>query len=417
MDIPRPLYLNQLIDRRENGLIKVITGIRRCGKSYLLFRLFTEHLRSSGVPDDHIIQIALDDDGSEELLDRHALGRYVRSKIIDDAVHYVLLDEIQEVEGFERTLNGLARIPNLDLYVTGSNSKFLSTDVITEFRGRGDEVRVRPLSFSEYLPAHGGGLDAAWKDYCAFGGLPLILTRPTEAAKAKYLADLFREVYLIDICERNNIRNDAALEAVVRVLASSVGSLTNPTTLANTFKSTGQRGIDVKTVKSYIDHLEEAFLIEHAHRYDIKGRRYISTPLKYYFCDVGVRNAILNFRQQEETHLMENVLFNELLVRGYRVDVGVVEHVVKNARGNSVRTQLEIDFVCNQADRRLYVQSAFALPDAEKTEQGTRPFFKVGDSFQKVVVVKEDIRPWRTEQGVLVLGLWDFLLDENSLNR
>ena len=414
MDIPRPHYLEQLIERKENGSIKVITGIRRCGKSYLLFNLFAGHLRSCGVADDHIIGIALDDDESEELLDRHVLGSHVRSRIVDDKMHYVLLDEIQEVEGFERTLNGLARIPNLDIYVTGSNSKFLSSDVITQFRGRADEVRVRPLSFAEYLPAHGGSKQEAWKDYIAFGGLPLVLTRPTAAAKANYLASLFKEVYLIDVCERNNLRNDAALEAVVRVLASSVGSLTNPARLANTFKSSGQRGIDAKTVKAYIDHLQEAFLIEHANRYDIKGKRYISTPLKYYFCDVGVRNAALGFRQQEETHLMENVLFNELLTRGYSVDVGVVELIVKNSHGDSVRTHLEIDFVCNQADQRFYVQSAFALPDSSKTQQEMRPLAKVDDSFKKIVVVKDDIRPWRTEQGILVMGLWDFLLDENS---
>ena len=417
MHISRPRYLGQLIEREGNGSIKVITGIRRCGKSYLLLNLFAEHLRSQGVPQDHIIQIALDDDENEELLDRRALGQRVRSLIVDDAPYYVMLDEIQEVEGFERTLNGLARIPNLDLYVTGSNSRFLSTDIVTEFRGRGDEVRVRPLSFSEYLPAHGGSCQEAWRDYVAFGGLPLVLTRGSETAKMGYLTDLFREVYLLDICERNNVHNDAALEAVVRVLASSVGSLTNPTTLANTFKSSGQPGVDGKTIKAYIDHLEEAFLIQSAHRYDVKGKRYISTPLKYYFCDVGVRNAALDFRQQEETHLMENVIFNELLARGYRVDVGVVEHIVKNARGNSVRAQLEIDFVCNRADRRYYVQSAFSLPDAAKTEQETRPFSKVDDSFKKVVVVKDDIRPWWTEQGVLVVGLWDFLLDEDILER
>lgn len=414
--IDRPSYLNKLIEREGNGSIKVITGLRRCGKSYLLFDIFAEHLRSKGVPDDHIIQVALDDDRNEELLDRHALGNYVRERITDDSPFYVMLDEVQEVEGFERTLNGLARIPNADIYVTGSNSKFLSSDVITEFRGRGDEVRVRPLSFSEFFPAYKGPLRDAWRDYYTYGGLPLVLSRTSHESKASYLRTLFEKTYLTDVRERNGIHDKGALDSIVRILASSVGSLTNPMRIANTFASNGMRGTDNKTVSSYIEHLREAFLVEKVQRYDVKGRAYISTPLKYYFTDLGVRNAVLNFRQQEENHLMENAIYNELVTRGYSVDVGIVDTTVTNAKGQRERARLEVDFVCNLADRRYYVQSAYSVVDPSKAEQETRPLKKLDDSFKKVVVEAGDARSWHDEAGILHLGLWDFLLNADSLD-
>ena len=414
--IDRPLYLDKLVEREGNGSIKVITGLRRCGKSYLLFEIFAEYLRDKGIPGDHIIQVALDDDRYEELLDRHVLGNYVRERITDNAPYYVMLDEVQEVEGFERALNGLARIPNVDIYVTGSNSKFLSSDVITEFRGRGDEVRVRPLSFSEFLPAHGGTLRDAWRDYCTYGGLPLVLSRASHDAKASYLRTLFEKTYLTDVRECNGIRDKGALDSVVRVLASSVGSLTNPTRIAHTFASNGMPGADNKTISSYIEDLREAFLVEEAQRYDVKGRAYISTPLKYYFTDLGVRNAVLNFRQQEENHLMENAVYNELLIRGYSVDVGVVDTTVTNSKGKRERARLEVDFVCNLADRRYYVQSAYSMADPSKAEQETRPLRKLDDSFKKIVVEAGDARPWHDEEGILHLGLWDFLLNADSLD-
>lgn len=414
--INRPLYLDKLINREGNGSIKVITGIRRCGKSYLLFNIFSEYLRNKGVPDDHIIQIALDDDRYENLLDRQELGKYLRAKIADDNPYYVMLDEIQEVEGFERTLNGIARIPNADIYVTGSNSKFLSSDVITEFRGRGDEVRVRPLSFSEFFSAHQGQLRDAWRDYYTYGGLPLVLSRPTHEAKASYLKTLFEKTYLTDVQERNKVRDEDALNAVVQILASSVGSLTNPTRVANTFASSGNSGIDNKTVSSYIRHLREAFIVEEAQRYDVKGRAYISTPLKYYFSDLGIRNAVLNFRQQEENHLMENVIFNELLTRGYSVDVGVVDTTLTNAHGKRERARLEIDFVCNLADTRYYIQSAYSMADDSIASQETRPLRKLDDSFKKIVIELGDARAWHDTDGILHLGLWDFLLNQDSLN-
>jgi len=331
-------------------------------------------------------------------------------------MHYVFLDEIQEVSGFEKVLNGLNRLSNLDIYVTGSNSKFLSTDILTEFRGRGDEVRVFPLSFSEYLPAHGGNLRDGWRDYYTYGGLPRILSRKTDELKSKYLLDLFRKVYLDDIVERNGVSNDVVMESVMRVLASSVGSLTNPSKLSRTFKSTGQGSATDKTISSYINYLKEAFLIEQSYRYDVKGRKYISTPLKYYFSDIGLRNVLLNFRQQEENHIMENIVFNELIVRGFNVDVGVVEYSARNEQGTSVRKQLEIDFVCNKGDQRYYIQSAFSIPGADKMEQEQRPLVRVADSFKKFIVVKDDIKPWRNEKGITIMGIWDFLLDKNSLD-
>ena len=414
-EIKRDIYLNRLIERKENDMIKVITGIRRCGKSYLLFKLYYEYLLSIGVDKSRIIKIELDSDEYEDLTDAKKLGTYIREQIKDDNMYYVFLDEVQFVDGFEKVLNGLNRISNLDIYVTGSNSKFLSTDILTEFRGRGDEVRIYPLNFSEFVSGFKGSVDDAWNEYFTYGGLPLILSRKTDEQKSKYLNDLFEKVYFADIIERNNLQKDNALEAIVNILASSVGSLTNPTNIANTFESNGIKGVSDKTISLYINYLMEAFLINKAERYDIKGKKYISTPSKYYFSDVGLRNARLNFRQQEENHIMENIIYNELLVRGYNVDVGIVEHNVTES-GKNIRKQLEVDFVCNQGSKRYYIQSAFAIPDEQKMEQEKNSLVRIGDSFKKIIVVKDNLKLWRTEEGILVIGIQEFLLNPNSLD-
>lgn len=414
MVINREIYLKRLIERRENGLIKVITGIRRCGKSYLLFRLYYQYLLNSGVDESRIIKIPLDDGDYEELHDSKQLAGYVKKRITDDGMWYVFLDEVQMCKGFESVLNSLNRKENLDIYVTGSNSKFLSSDVLTEFRGRGDEVRVYPLSFSEYVSAYSGDKYDAWMDYCTYGGLPLILSRKTDELKEKYLTDLCSELYLKDIEERNKLRGDNVMAALVNVLASAVGSLTNPSKLANTF---GSNGISVsdKTIGVYIGYLEDAFFISKAERYDIKGKKYIASPFKYYFTDVGLRNARLNFRQQEENHIMENIIYNELLYRGFRVDVGIVEHSERNERGKVVRKRLEVDFVCNRGSQRYYIQSAFAIPDENKMNQEKNSLVHIGDSFKKIIVVKDRIKLWRNEEGIVVMGVMDFLLNPNSL--
>lgn len=415
MEIKRDLYLNKLIERRENRSIKVITGIRRCGKSYLLFHLFYKYLIDDGIADDHIIRIALDDEEYEELLDRKALGAYIREQVTDDGIYYIFLDEIQFVEGFEKVLNGLNRIENLDIYVTGSNSKFLSSDILTEFRGRGDEVRVYPLSFAEYTSAFNGSLDDAWYNYITYGGLPLILTRKTPEQKSKYLMDLFQKVYLDDIVERNHLRGDNIMDNLVSILASGIGSLTNPNKLANTFASNGMGNISDKTISFYISYLMDAFVISKAERYDVKGKKYIASPFKYYFTDIGLRNARLNFRQQEENHIMENILYNELLIRGFNVDVGIVEHVEKTTDGKRTLKKYEIDFVCNRGDQRYYIQSAFSMPDKEKEEQEQHSLLYTEDFFKKIIVVRDNIIPWHNEKGILIIGIKDFLLKENSL--
>lgn len=412
--IKRDVYLNRLIERRENGMIKVITGIRRCGKSYLLFRLYYQYLLHSGVEASRILRIPLDDGEFEELRDSKALRTFIKGKISDEGMWYVFLDEVQMCSGFEGVLNGLNRRENLDIYVTGSNSKFLSSDVLTEFRGRGDEVRVYPLSFSEYLSAWHGDRYDAWNDYYTYGGLPLILSRKTDELKAKYLTDLCRELYLKDIEERNHLRGDTVMEALVSVLASAVGSLSNPNKLARTFTSNGIPVSD-KTIGLYITYLQDAFFISKAARYDIKGKKYIGSPFKYYFTDIGLRNALLNFRQQEENHIMENIIYNELLVRGLNVDVGVVEQCEKDETGRYVRKRLEVDFVCNRGNQRYYIQSAFAIPDAEKLRQEQNSLVHIGDSFKKIIVVKDRIKLWRTEAGVVVMGIQEFLLNQNSL--
>lgn len=415
-EIKRDLYLNKLIERKENTMIKVITGIRRCGKSYLLFKLYYDYLLSIGVDKSRIIKIELDNEQYDELLNSKKLGEYIRERIKDDNMYYVFLDEIQFVDGFERVLNGLNRIQNLDIYVTGSNSKFLSTDILTEFRGRGDEVRVYPLSFSEYYNAYDGTIENAWNEYFTYGGLPMLLFLKTDEQKSSYLKNLFEKVYLADIIERNKLHKDEVLDAIVNMLASSIGSLTNPNKLANTFNSNGHSEVTNKTVGLYIDYLLDAFLISKVKRYDVKGKKYISTPSKYYYTDIGLRNARLNFRQQEETHIMENLIYNELLIRGYNVDVGTIEQNTFENNKLKTRKQLEIDFVCNQGNKRYYIQSAFAIPDNEKMEQEQRSLVSIRDSFKKIIIVKDNIKLWRNEEGIVIMGLQEFLLNPNSLD-
>lgn len=428
--IQRKSYLDRLVERRENGAVKIVSGIRRCGKTYLLFELYRDYLRQDGVPDERIIEVPLDVEANAELRDPLTLDAYVRAHITDGSeMHYVLLDEVQlAISNEERrnpdtpmrlygVLNGLLRMRNVDVYVTGSNSRFLSSDIRTEFRGRGDEVRVHPLSFAEYLPAHGGGREDAWLDYVTFGGLPRTLEYATDEGKASYLKGLLDRVYLDDIVERNNLAGEEAIGTILDVLASGAGSLTNPATIARTFASSGRGSIDEKTVRTYIDHMRDAFLVSEVSRYDVKGRRYIGTPYKYYFEDPGLRNARLNFRQQEENHLMENVIYNELVARGFSVDVGVVRHEERNADGKRELKNLEIDFVCNLASKRHYIQSAFSIPDRAKMEQEQKSLVNVRDSFKKIIVVRDRVKPWQNDKGVLVVGLTDFLLDPSFMDR
>ena len=415
MEIKRDYYLEQIRIRENNGMIKVITGVRRCGKSYLIFRLYKNELLSRGIEKNHIIDIALDGIENEELREAHALYDYVKSKISDDDQYYVLLDEIQFVERFPEVLNSFLRMDNIDVYVTGSNSRFLSSDILTEFRGRGDEIRVYPLSFAEYVSEYDGTEEDAWNDYMTFGGLPRILSMKTDEQKGKYLRDLFKETYLKDIVERNCIKNSAEMEDLVNILASAIGSLTNPKKLQNTFRTVMQSVISDKTIKAYIDYLCEAYLIDVAIRYDIKGKKYISTPMKIYFVDPGLRNARLGFRQIEETHLMENIIYNELRRRGYLVDVGLVELREHDKNGKRVRTHLEVDFVAYKGNNRYYIQSAFALPDEEKKMQEERPLLNIGDSFKKIVVVGSHIKLKRDDMGITTMGIREFLMKENSL--
>ena len=412
MEIKRDYYLQKLIDRKENHLIKIITGIRRCGKSYLLNHIFKNYLLEIGVNADHIIMVSLDDDDSESLLDVHNLNTYIKSQIKDDDLHYVLLDEIQLVEGFEYLLNGLLRKENLDVYVTGSNSKFLSSDIITEFRGRGDEIRVYPLSFSEFYSAYEGSKEDAWQEYYTYGGLPLVLSYKNEIDKMAYLENQRKNVYLNDVIERNNIQNEQDLYTIVEILSSSVGSLTNPLKLANTFKSNNKNtSITDKTIYNYLNYLEDAFLIESTKRYDVKGKKYIETPKKYYFTDIGIRNSFLNFRQQEENHLMENIIYIELRRRGFNVDVGVVE-----VRDKTGQKKLEIDFVANRGNNRYYIQSALTIDSKEKREQEERSLINTNDFFRKIIIVKDNIKRWRDEKGIVIMGIVDFLLDFDSLD-
>ena len=415
-EIKRDLYLKKLIDRKENDLIKIITGIRRCGKSYLLDPIFKRYLTENGVDEEHIIKLELDSIENKEYRNPNKLYEYVMKKITDDRMYYILLDEIQKVEDFESVLNSFLRKKNLDVYVTGSNSKFLSSDIVTEFRGRGDEIRVFPLSFSEFFEAYEGDKRDAFNEYITYGGMPYILSRKTEEAKSTYLNNLFDNTYINDIVERNHIQKDDKLNSIINMIASSIGSLTNPNKIENTFKSNNISDITIPTINNYLNYLIDAFLINKAERFDIRGKKYISTPSKYYFTDVGLRNARLNFRQQEETHLMENVIYNELLVRGYNVDVGVVEINEENKEGKKIRKQIEVDFVCNQGSKRYYVQSAFAIPDKEKMRQEQRPFNYIQDSFKKIIVIRENIKLWRNEEGTVIMGIEEFLLNKNSLD-
>lgn len=411
-EISRNTYLNKLISRKENGMIKVVTGIRRSGKSYLLDPIYKNYLINNGVQANHIIKIDLEERKNKQYLNPDVLDEYIRSLIVDERMYYIILDEIQLVDDFESVLNGFLHIQNVDVYVTGSNSKFLSSDIIAEFRGRGDEVRVYPLSFAEFLEVFSGNESDAWNEYLTYGGMPYILTKKTEEEKSSYLNNLFETTYLKDIVERYNVQRADILNILVNVLASSVGSLTNPTKLTNTFISNSIKGVNAHTITSYIDYLLDAFLINKVERFDVKGKKYISTPSKYYFTDIGLRNARLNFRQQEENHLMENIIYNELLMRGYNVDVGVVE--VRDENKN--RKQLEVDFVCNLGQKRYYIQSALNLETREKTIQEERPLMNINDNFKKIIVVKDNIKHWITEEGILVIGIQEFLVDKNSLD-
>ncbi len=430
--IERKRYLDKLIRKKENGLIKVITGIRRCGKSFLLFNIYHSYLNSIGVKDEQIIELALDDDANIMYRNPLELGKYIRSMIVDtNKKHYVFLDEIQKVAtiknpyledsaekiGFVDVLLGIMKIKNADIYVTGSNSKMLSSDILTEFRGRGDEIRVNPLSFAEFYNAYEGDKREAWREYFTYGGMPLVTAQKTHADKSKYLQDLFDKIYLDDIIARNNInKNKSVLEDALNVVSSSIGSLTSPHNLANTFSSKKNIKIDEETVMRYLDSFIDAFILYKAQRYDVKGRKYIGSPLKYYFSDIGLRNARLNFRQLEENHIMENIIYNELLVREFNVDVGVVEYNYRAEDGKSKRTQLEVDFVANRASQRYYIQSALSVGNEDKRLQETNSLNRIDDSFKKIVVVKDDIIPWHDEKGILYIGVERFLLDENAMN-
>ncbi len=416
MKIQRQNYLNRLIKKKGNGLIKVVTGVRRCGKSYLLFNLFHEHLLDEGVDESHIIEIALDDRRNMQLRNPDNMLEYIDSCITDKEMYYIILDEVQLLDEFEDVLNSFLHIRNADVYVTGSNSKFLSSDVITEFRGRGDEIRIYPLSFAEFMSVYDGTVDEGWDDYFNYGGLPLVLSCPTPEEKSEYLISQFKKVYMSDLMERHTIRNEEEFDELLDILASAIGSLTNPLKLSNTFKSVKGKIISDKTLKKYLDYLIDAFLISKAKRYDIKGKKYINSPAKYYFEDIGLRNARLEFRQTEENHIMENIIYNELRIRGFRVDVGLVEHYSKDADKKSVKKQLEVDFVAAKGSRKYYIQSAFAMANPDKIEQEQRSLLSIPDSFKKIIVVRDNIKVRRNEQGIVTIGIYNFLLDENSLD-
>ena len=432
MEIARDYYLKQLTDKKDNGRVKIVTGIRRCGKSYLIFTLFDRYLRENGVGDDQIISLALDELPNAKYRNPIELDKYIRSKITDkNKKYYVLIDEIQFVSEIQNpyvddpeakltfidVVIGLMRIENADIYVTGSNSKMLSSDILTQFRDRGDEIRVNPLSFSEFCSTYEGDRRNAWNDYYTYGGMPLVLTLKTHAEKSKYLLDLFKNTYIKDVVERHRILNDfSVLEYLLNIVSSSVGSLTNPTKLSNTFESEMQLAISPDTIETYLGYFTDAFLLHEALRYDVKGKKYMKTPLKYYFTDVGLRNARLGFRQQEETHIMENVIFNDLKRRGFNVDVGLVECNYRDKNGKMGRKQLEVDFVLNQGSQRYYIQSALTVADPEKRQQEIESLIKIPDSFRKIVVVKDYMNPWRDDNGILYIGVEQFLLDENSLN-
>ena len=415
MEIKRDAYLEQLKIRRDNGMIKIITGIRRCGKSFLLFVLFKKYLLETGIDADHIIEVALDGIESEELRDPKICYQYIKERIKDEGKYYLLLDEVQFMPRFEEVLNSMLRIKNIDVYVTGSNSKFLSSDVITEFRGRGDEIRIYPLSFAEFFSAYDGDYDDAWNEYLIYGGLPQVAQFSLERQKAEYLKNIFANVYIKDVVDRNKLQNVDEIDTLVDVLASAIGAPTNPTKISNAFKS--ERGITYsnKTISNHIDYLAQSFLISKASRYDIKGRKYVGANLKYYFTDIGLRNARLNFRQQETTHIMENIVYNELLIRGYNVDVGIVEIFGKDGEGKTTRKQLEVDFVVNQGSQRYYIQVAYDMSSEEKQAQEFNSLRNIPDSFKKIVIVNGTKKPWRNDEGFVIMGMKYFLLNADSL--
>lgn len=416
MEINRDYYLNKLIIKQHNKLIKVVTGIRRCGKSYLVFTLYKNHLINQNVEPSHIIEMAFDSFENKKYRDPEVFFPYVKSLIKDSRIYYILLDEVQLLKEFESVLNGLMRLPNTDIYVTGSNAKFLSKDVLTEFRGRGDEIHIAPLSFSEFMSVYDGHKFDGWDEYMLYGGLPPIMLLHTPEEKIAFLKNLFEETYIKDVMGRNKLKNQAELEDLLNFISSSIGSLTNPTKLSDTFASVKHLNISSKTIKKYINCLSDAFLIDSAVRYDIKGKSYFNTPLKYYFTDMGLRNARINFRQFEKTHSMENIIFNELKAREYNVDVGIVQIYERDINSVPVRKQLEIDFVCNKGSKRYYVQSAFSLPDSQKLEQEQRSLRNTGDAFKKIIIVKDTPAPTYTEEGILVMNIFDFLLNPNSLD-
>lgn len=414
--INRDNYLSQIIAGMNNGLIKIITGIRRCGKSFLLFELFYNHLKSAGIDDAHIIKIAFDDWEYREYCDPNKLMKYLSSKLTDSGNYYLLFDEVQLLNEFIPVLNGLLRRRNLDIYVTGSNSRFLSSDIVTEFRGRGDQIHVYPLSFAEFTSACNLPLEQAWNEYYTYGGLPLVLTLDSAKKKNDYLHNLCSTVYLADILERHNIRNKSEFDELLSIVASCIGSPTNPRKLSNTFKSLKGKSLSPLTIGKYLNYMHDSFLLEKSIRYNIKGKKYINTLAKYYFSDLGLRNAILNFRQQEENHIMENIIYNELRIRGFNVDVGVVEHRTTDKNGKTIRKQYEVDFVANQGSQRYYIQSAFLMPTDAKQRQESASLCNIDDSFKKIIVVKDNIMPKRNEVGIVTIGLFDFLLKPELLN-
>ena len=414
MIIVRNKYIRQLIENRHNGLVKVITGIRRCGKSFLLFNLFKQQLQKEGVDNDHIIEMAFDDFGNRKYRNPDKFYQYIKSLIKDENMYYILLDEVQMMDEFEDVLNGLLHIPNADVYVTGSNAKFLSKDIITEFRGRGYQIHISPLSFSEFMSVYQGSKEEGWIEYLQYGGLPPVVLQPTAEGKIKLLKDLWKETYLIDILNRNRIKNNAELEELLCMLASGIGGLVNPQKLSNTFKTNKNITIAPATLKNYIDYCSDAFLIEEANRYDVKGRKYIGTPMKFYFSDLGLRNALLNFRQIEKTHLMENSIYCELRRQGFNVDVGVVVFNGKDENCVSFRKQLEVDFVCNKGSRRYYIQSALSLPTPEKMDQETNSLRRIDDGFEKIVIVGEHLVSNHDNNGILFMSIYEFMSKELS---
>ena len=415
MVIERNKYLQELVSCRHNGLVKIITGMRRCGKSFLLFRLFRRFLEDNGVANDHIVEMAFDDYAFKEFRNPDKFYAYVKGRIIDDQPYYILLDEVQMLDEFEDVLNGLLHIPNADVYVTGSNAKFLSKDIITEFRGRGYQIHVSPLSFAEFMSVYEGDREDGWNEYLLYGGLPPVVLLKTEEEKVKLLDSLLAETYIIDVVNRNKIKNDSELNDLFKILASGIGGLTNPQRLSNTFQSVKNLSISPATIKKYIECLSDAFLLESCNRYDVKGRKYIGTPLKYYFSDLGIRNALLGFRQQEKTHLMENAVYNELCARGYSVDVGNVEVNTVDEKGTKVRRMLEVDFVCNRGYKRCYIKSALSLPDREKMQQESASLLRIDDSFMKYVITGDRIKKYQNDDGIVIMNVLDFLLDEQSV--